>query len=78
MATDALTKEDVAGMIADAIEGLRSDFSKTQEETKEEFSKPAAAPLPKVAKEQPKQQVNLLGMSAKDRVAAISEIYINR
>ena len=78
MATEALTKEDVAGRIAEAIEGLRSDFAKAQEDTKEEFSKPAAAPLPKVAKEQPRQEVNLLGLSAKDRVAAISEIYINR
>lgn len=71
---EVLTREDVAGMIAEAIEATKAEFSSQIEERDAkitELSKQAAPSLSRAPKMEVKAPVDLKSLSITERVAAI-------
>lgn len=72
--SEVLTREDVAGMIAEAIEATKAEFSSQIEERDAkitELSKQAAPSLSRAPKMEVKAPVDLTKLSMKERIAAI-------
>lgn len=72
--SEVLTREEVAGMIAEAIEATKAEFSSQIEERDAkitELSKQAAPSLSRAPKMEVKAPVDLKSLSIQERVAAI-------
>lgn len=72
--SDVLTREDVAGMIAEAIEATKAEFSSQIEERDAkitELSKQATPSLSRAPKMEAPAPVDLKSLSIQERVAAI-------
>ncbi len=72
--TEVLTREDVAGMIAEAIEATKAEFSSQIEERDAkitELSKQATKSLSRAPKMEAPVSVDLKSLSIQERVAAI-------
>lgn len=72
--SEVLTREEVAGMIAEAIEATKAEFSSQIEERDAkitELSKQAAPSLSRAPKMEVKAPVDLTKLSMKERIAAI-------
>ena len=72
--SEVLTREDVAGMIAEAIEATKAEFSSQIEERDAkitELSKQAAPSLSRAPKMEVKAPADLTKLSMKERIAAI-------
>jgi len=84
MSEDALTREEVAQMIHDAVEAASTTLSKQfkkelgkKEAEIQKLAKAATPSLPKAPARRERQALNLTNLSTDQRVAAIQSHFMN-